>query len=116
MDAEKKTREVPSPYPEKETREVPSDLNEKTQEAPLDPEEAQKVPPDLEEATREEPSDSKEETKDVAGLSAGPTDLEGPVVPARRKLTISSNLPTNNVIAHVESTGARRRGRNSAGK
>ena len=31
-------------------------------------------------------------------------------------LTISGNLPPNNVIAHVESTGARRRGRSSAAK
>ena len=50
------------------------------------------------------------ETSDVAGILAGSTDLEGPVVPARRKIIISGNLPPNNVIAHVKSAGARRRG------
>ena len=40
--------------------------------------------------------------------------MKGHVVPARRKLAISGNIPPNNVIAHVESTGARRRGRSSA--
>ena len=59
--------------------------------------------PDSEEETHEVPWDSEEETKDVAGLTAGLTDLEGPVVPTRRKLTISGNLPPNNAIAHVES-------------
>ena len=60
--------------------------------------------------------DSEEETKDVAGLAGGSTDLEGPVVPARLKLTISGNLPPNNVIACVESTGARRRLQSSVAK
>ena len=35
-------------------------------------------------------------------------------MPARWKLTISGNLPPNNVKAHVESAGARRRERFSA--
>ena len=43
-------------------------------------------------------------------------DLEWMVVPARRKLSISGNLPPNNIITHVESTGARRRERSSAAK
>ena len=60
--------------------------------------------------------DTEQETKDVAGSAAGLTDLGGPVVPAHRKLTSSVNLPPNNVIAHVESTGTRRRGRSSAEK
>ena len=38
---------------------------------------------------------------------------EGPVVLARRKLTISINLPPNNVKAHMESAGARRHGKSS---
>ena len=71
-----------------ETREVPSDRKEETQEAPGVP---------------------KEETKGIARLAIGSTYLGGPVVPARRKLTISGIFPPNNVIAHVESTGARRR-------
>ena len=33
------------------------------------------------------------ETNDVAGLAAGSTDLKGPVIPKRRKLTISDDLP-----------------------
>ena len=49
------------------------------------------------------------ETKYVAGLAEGSTDLEGLVVPARWKLNTSDNLPPNNVIAHVESTCARNR-------
>ena len=99
-----KIQEAP-PDSEEETLEAPSDLNEETQEMLLDPEE-----------TQEAPSDSEEEAKDVAGLAAGSTDLEGLGVPARRKLTICGNIPPNNVIAHVESTGARRRGRSSAAK
>ena len=74
------------------------------------------MPSDPEEKTLEAPSDFEEETKDVAGLAEGPTDLEEPVAPARRKLTISSNLPPNIVKAHVESVGARRRGRSSTAK
>ena len=72
------------------------------------------MPPNPEGETREAPSDSGVETKDVAGLAEGSTNLEGPVVPARRKLTIGGNLPPNHVKAHVESTGARRRDRSSA--
>ena len=89
-----------------ETREAPSDPNEETREAPLS----------TEKETQEAPSDSEEETKDVAGFAVGSTDLEGLVVPARRKLTISGNLPPNNVIVNVESTGARRRERSNAAK
>ena len=69
------------------------------------------APPDSEEETHEVSWNSEEKTKDVVELTAGLTDLEGPVVPTRRQLTISGNLPPNNVIAHVESTGARRSGR-----
>ena len=54
------------------------------------------------------------ETNDVAGLAAGSTYLKGPVISARRKLTISGNLSPNNVNAHVESTGARMCERSSA--
>ena len=114
-DPKEETLEVPSD-PEEETLEAPSDIEEETLKALLDPEKTQKAPPDSEEETRGVPSDSNEETNDVAGLAAGSTDLEGPIVPARRKLTISANLPPNNVIAHVESTGARRRERSSAAK
>ena len=53
---------------------------------------------------------------DVAGLPEGLTNLEGPVVAARRKFTISGDLPPNNVIAHVQPTGARRRGRSCTAK
>ena len=42
--------------------------------------------------------------------------MEGPVVPARLKLTISDNLPPNNVKADVESAGERRHGRSSTAK
>ena len=80
------------------TLEVPSDRKEETLEAPSDPEEEK----------REVPSDHEEEAKDAAGQ----TELEGLVVPARQKLNISDTLPPNNVKAHVESAGARRRGRN----
>ena len=64
--------------------------------------------------TREAPSDSEEETKYVTGLAEGSKDLEGPVVPARRKLTISRTLPPINFKAPVMSTGARKRERSSA--
>ena len=40
----------------------------------------------------------------------------GPVVPASRKHTIGGNLPPNNLKAHVEPAGARRRGRRSTAK
>ena len=105
MDAKERTLEAP-PDSEEETREKPSDLNKETQE----------VPPEPEEQTQEALSDSELETKDVAGLEAGSTGLKRPVVPARRELTISGNLPPNNVIAYVESTGARRREKSSAAK
>ena len=42
--------------------------------------------------------------------------MEGLVIPARRKLTNNGNLLPNNVNAHVELTGARRRKRGSAVK
>ena len=126
MDPEKGTLEAPSD-PEKETLEAPSDPDEKTleapsypdektQEAPLDPKETQKAPPNLEEETQEAPLGPGVEINDVAGLKEESTNLEGPVVPARRKLTMSGNLLPNNVIAHVQSTGARRRGRSSTEK
>ena len=49
-------------------------------------------------------------------MQQGSTELEGPVVPAPRKRIISSNLPPNNVKAHVKSVSARRRGRSSTAK
>ena len=56
-------------------------------------------------------------TKDVAGLAVQSTDLEAAlVVTTRRKLTLSGNLPPNNILAYVESTGTRRRERSSAAK
>ena len=120
------------PDPDKETREGPSDCGDETRKAPSDPEEeTQQAPPDPEQETREAQSDHEEETreassdlneeiqgapsdsegekkKSVARLAAGLTDLGELIVPARRKLTISDR--------HVESTGARRRGRSSAAK
>ena len=74
----------------------------------------QKALPNPEGDTREVPSDPGVETKDLAGFAEGSTDLEGLVVPTGRKLTPSGNLPPNNVNAHVESAGARRRERSSA--
>ena len=115
LDRKKNTREASSD-PEEETLGAPSDSEQETQEAPLDPEETQKAPPNPEEETREAPSDPGVETKYVVGLATGSTDLEGPDVPARRQLTISGNLAPNNMKAHVESMGARRRERSSAAK
>ena len=133
---EGETAEAPSD-PEEETWEAHSDSEEGTREAPSDSEETRVAPPDPAQETREAPSDPEEETqearsdpnketqeassdseekKGVARLAAGSRDLGELVVPARRKLTISDNLPPNNTIAHVESTGARRRGRGSAAK
>ena len=80
----------------------------------MDPEETQEAPPNHERERREAPSNPGVETSDVVGLAAGSTDWKRPVVHARQKLTISGNLPQNNVNAHVESTGARRRERRSA--
>ena len=91
--------------PEKETLEAPSDPDEEIQEAPLYPEE-----------TKAASSNPDVETNHVPGLAAGSTDLERPAVPARRTFTVSGNIPPNNVITHVESTGARRRERNTATK
>ena len=109
---ERGTQEVPSdpmeeiqkapPDPEEGTQEAPPDPEEDTQEALSDPEEEiREAPLDPEEETREAPSDPEEETKDVAGPAAGSTDLGGPVIPVLRKLTISCNIPPNNVTAHV---------------
>ena len=110
------TRQVPSDHKE-ETQEASSDFDEETREAPSDTdEETGEAPSSPEKETQEAPSDSEEETNDVAGLAAGSTDLEGLVVPARRKLNISGNLSQNNVITLVESTGARRRERSSGAK
>ena len=106
-DSAKETLEAPSdredeargtsPDSEEVVLEVPSDCEEDALEAPSDPEEEK----------REVPSDHEEEAKDAAGQ----TELEVLVVPARQKLNISGTLPQNNVKAHVESAGARRRGR-----
>ena len=126
-DPEQGIREAP-PDPAEETQEAPPDLAEGTREAPSDREnEAQVTPSYPEEETLEAPSDPEEEmlgalsdpdekTKYAAGLAEGPTDLEGPVVPASRKRTIGGNLPPNNLKAHVEPAGARRRGRRSTAK
>ena len=138
LDPEEETWEVPWD-PEKETREVPLDLKEGTQEASPDlaeetwkapsdregeaqwapsypEEETLEAPSDPEEETLEAPSNPDEKTKYAAGLAEGPTDLEGPVVPVSRKRTIGGNLPPNNLKAHVEPAGARRRGRRSTAK
>ena len=104
-DNEKETLETSSD-PEEETLEAPSDPDKETQGVPLDPEEIQKALQNLEGETQETPSDPGVETN----------VLKGPVVPTPWKLLISGNLPPNNVNAHVESTGARRRERRSAAK
>ena len=75
-----------------------------------------KAPSDPEEEILKARSDPDEKTKYAAGLAEGPTDLEGPVVTASRKRTIGGNLPPNNLKAHVEPAGARRRGRRSTAK
>ena len=112
-DPEKGRQEAP-PDPEEGTQEALLDPEEEAREAPLDlGQETWKVPSDRVKEIREAPSYSKQETKYVAGLAAGSTCLEGRFVPARRKVTISGNFPPNNVIAHAELTGARRRGRSS---
>ena len=93
------------------------ELRKEVQEAPPDPEQGTlEAPSDPEEETLEAPSDPNEKTKYAAGLAGGPTDLEGPVVPASRKRAIGGNLPPNNLKAHVEPAGARRRGRRSTAK
>ena len=136
-DFKEETREVPLD-PEEETREVPLDPEDGTREVPLDPKEGtRKVPLDSKEKTHEAPSDPKEQTlealsdaeeetlevpsdseekKDVAGFAAGSIDLEGLIVPTHWKFIISGNLPSNNIIPHVEFAGARRRGRSSTTK
>ena len=88
QERKKEIQEAP-PGPEEGAQEAPPDPAEETQKVPLDPEETQKAPPNLEGETREAPSDPGVETKDVAGLAEGSTDLKRPVVPVRRKLTIS---------------------------
>ena len=126
MDPEEETREVPLD-PEERTQEAPSYTAEETQEAPSDREdEVQGTPSDSEEEILEAPSDPEEETleapsdfeeaKYVAGLAEGPTDLDGPVIPALRKLTIGGNFPPNNINAPMESAGAHTRGRSSTAK
>ena len=121
-DPEKETREVPfdlkegtqeaSSDPADETREAPSDREDEEQETPsYTEEETLEAPSGPEEETLETPSDPDEKTKYAAGLTEGPTDLEGPVVPASRKRTIGGNLPPNSLKAHVELASARRRGR-----
>ena len=116
LDPEVKTREVLL-GPKQEKQEAPSNPAEETREAPLDREDgAQKTRSDQKRRhwkrrrilrrRLEAPSDSEEETKYVAGLAEGPMHLEGPVVLALRKLTISVNLPPNNVKAHACVEGA----------
>ena len=127
LDPKNETREVPLEAPSDpagETREAPSDREDVAQGTPSDPdvetletpsdpeEETLEAPSDPEEKTREVPTDHEEETTDTAGS----TELEGPVVPAHRKLPISGNIQLNNVKAHVESVGAGRRGRGSNAK
>ena len=103
--------------PGQETREVSSDCKEEKREASSDPdEETRGASSNPEKETHEAPSDSEGATKDVAGLAAGSMGLKGLVVLARRKLTVSGNLPPNNVIAYVESTSALKGGRRSAAK
>ena len=78
---------------------MPLDLEE-SQEAPSDLKEGtQKALSDLDEEAQQAQSDPEKETKYIAGPATGSTDLEGPVVPVLRMLTISGNLPPNNVIA-----------------
>ena len=138
LDPEEETWEV-TWDPEKETREVRLDLKEGTQEASSDPaeetreapsvsedeaqgtpsypeEETLEAPSDPEEEILEAPSDPDERTKYAAELAEGPTDLEGSAVLASRKRTIGGNLRPNNLKAHVEPAGARRRGRRSTAK
>ena len=127
LDPEKETREVPldlkegtqkaSPDPAEETREAPSVREDEAQGTPSYPEEETlEAPSDPEKEILEAPSDPDEKTKYAAELAEGPTGLEGPVVPASRKRTIGGNLPPNNLKAHVEPAGARRRGRRSTAK
>ena len=98
----------------KEVQEAPSDREDEAQGTPSYPEEETlEAPLDPEEEILEAPSDPDEKKKYAAGLVEGPTDLEGPVVPASRKRIIDANLPPNNLKAHVEPAGARRRGRRS---
>ena len=105
------------PDPEEETREGPSDRKEETREAPPDPAvETREGPSDPDEETQEAPSDSEEKTKYIAGLVTGSTDLEGPVGPARQKVTTSESLLLHNVNAHLGSTDARRRKMSSPAK
>ena len=91
LDTEEGTQESPLDSAE-ETRKTPSDREDKAQRKWSDPEEE----------TVEAPLNSVEKTEYVAGLAEGPTELEGPVVPARRKVTIGGNLPSNNVKVHLE--------------
>ena len=76
---------------EQEIQEALSDPEEETQEIPVDSgEEIREVRSDPKEEIQEAPSDHfDEKMKDAAG----PTELEGLVVPALRKLTISRKLP-----------------------
>ena len=96
---------------------APSDREDEAQGTPSYPEEETlEAQSDPEKETLETPSDPNEKTKYAAGLAEGPTDLEGPVVPASRKRTISGDLPPNDLKAHVEPAGAHRRGRRSTAK
>ena len=116
LDPEEETQGASSD-PAEETREAPSVREDETQGTPSYPEEETlKAPSDPEEEILEAPSDPDEKTKYTAELAEGPTDLVGPVVPASRKRTIGGNLEPNNLKGHVESAGARRRGRRSTAK
>ena len=53
------------------------------------------------------------ETQGEAGPEARLTELGGLFVPALGELTISGNLPSNNINAHGESRGAHMFGRSS---
>ena len=134
LDPKEETREVPMDSeegtqkalsnPTEKTQEAPSDLIDEAQGTPSNPEEEiLEAPSDPEEDTLEAPSDPEEERREVpldhekeAKDAAGRTESEGLVVPARRKLTIRGNLSPNNFKAHVESAGARRRGRSCTAK
>ena len=116
LDLKEETQEASSD-PAEATREVPSDREDEAQGTSSYPEEETlEAPSDHEEEILEAPSDPDEKTKYAAELAEGPTDLEGPVVPASRKRTIGGNLPPNNLKAHVKPAGARRRGKRGTAK
>ena len=116
LELKKEVQEASSDHAE-DTREAPSVREDEAQGTPSYPEEETlEAPSDPEEKILEAPSDPDEKTKYAAELAEGPTDLEGPVVPACWKRTIGGNLPPNNLKTQVEPAGARRRGRRSTAK